>query len=124
MSLLEPSREDGQQMRGNRRDRSERQLAAAQVTVVFYPSFRVIHRGEDDGRRIQQLAARVGQLHASPEPIKEPLPQRPLQLGNLLAERRLRHEARLRGPAETTRLRHRDEVSELMHFHNQILSTS
>jgi NADPH:quinone reductase-like Zn-dependent oxidoreductase len=31
------------------------------------------------------LAACVGQLYASPEPIEEPLPQRPLQLGDLLA---------------------------------------
>ena len=65
-----------------------------------------------------QCSARRGERDAATEPVEELMAQFEFELGDLLAERRLRNVTRFGGASKIPQPSHGGEITELMKFHD------
>jgi len=115
--------ESGQQL-GQDRQRApahhaHRDLPADQAGQLIDGQPGVRHRVEGSPGEREHGRSRLGQPNRTAGPVKQLLSQLGLQPADLRAHPRLRHVHPGRRPSEAGLFRHRDEVLELVKFHNQ-----
>jgi hypothetical protein len=113
--LGEASEEAGQEVGGDGWDRGEDD--AARAPIIGHPGARVFREAENlVGVALEHLS-RVGEANAATEAFEERLAEFSLELGDLLAERRLRYMARFRGTRHVAKIGNFGKVTKLVHLH-------
>ena len=116
-SLAKRVRTAGQEIRRDGGNRGQGE--PARIRRVGDAGARVLGEAQDlIGVALEQPAG-LGQPHAPAQALEQRLAQLAFELGDLLAERRLRHVTGLGGARHVAVLGHLGEVTKLMHLHGR-----
>ncbi len=120
-ALLRESRQDAGKVVG--RDRGyRRERDSTGVGIVGHAGARVFGEAQDlVGITLEHLPG-LGQPNPAAEPFEQRLAQLTFQFSDLLAERRLRYVAGLRGAGDVAEVGDLGEVAKLVHLHGGLIS--
>src|SRR5262249_54693769 len=91
--------------------------AGLAASAALHGNLRALHLIEDAARFLEQQSPAVGQLHATRQAAEQRRAQLPLELSNLLTERRLLHSEPLRRPSEVQLLGDSYEIAKTTKIH-------